>query len=297
VSFSPKMRIITHLRSTRGLIREGSLTRRILVSAALSLVFGVGERSPIVNRIQSLWTPVALPRVATHLIPAPPDVLAFACLRQPRPYPVALRQRDLSSMGNAGPHEMAFALTGGGTPELVVGASVAPRDFSRLGVRPLLGRTLRVSDNCSRATPVVMIGEMLWRTRFSADAAIVGKSILLSAHAYRVVGILPATFRFPYASDPVEIWLPAAQDPQLRESQAQQAAAEVKELTTAAQPSPSPSSSPARKTSPVPAPASRSVAPVATIAPLAPLAPLAPVTTLTPAARVAPAKVTVTSQD
>jgi hypothetical protein len=295
VSFSPKMRIITHLHSARGLIRERSLTRRILVSAALSLVFGVGARSPIVNRIQSLWTPVTPPRVARHLTPAPPDVFAFECLRRPRPYPVALHQRDLNSIVNGGPHEMAFALTGGGAPELVVGASVAPRDFSRLGVRPLLGRTLRVSDNCSRATPVVMIGEMLWRARFSADAAIVGKSILLSAHAYRVVGILPATFRFPYASDPVEVWLPAAQDPQLRESQAQQAAAKVKELTTAAQPSPSSSRAP--KINPAPAPASRSIAPVATIAPLSPLAPLAPVTTLAPAARVAPVKVTVTSQE
>ncbi len=293
MSPAPKMRIATHLGGLGNSLQPGSLARRILASAALSLVFGVGTRSPVLHRIENLWAPVAPPRAVSDLIPGPPDVSAFECLREPRPYPVALRQKDFASILNAGPHEMAFALTGGGAPELVVAASVAPRDFARLGVHPLVGRTLRVSDNCRRATPVIMIGEVLWRRRFAADRTIVGKTILLSAHAYRVVGILPATFRFPYASDPVEIWLPAAQDPRIRESQADQESAGLKQLTLAAEPAASPSSSTAPKPSPAPAPASRPIgiaapAPVARLAPLVPVAPLAPT---------APAKVTVVSQE
>ncbi len=291
MSISTKMRIANGLRGVRDSMQQGSLARRILASAALSLVFGVGARSPLLNRIENLWTPVAPPRAVSDLIPAPPDVSAFQCLRQPRAYPVALRQKDLSSVLNAGPHEMAFALTGGGAPELVVAASVAPREFARLGVHPLVGRTLRASDNCRRATPVIMIGEVLWRQRFAADVNIVGKTILLSAHAYRVVGILPATFRFPYASDPVEIWLPAAQDPRIRESQADQETAGVKQLTSAAVPAASPNLAPVPKPAATPSPASRPVviaAPVARLAPAAPLAPLAPT---------APAKVPVVSQE
>jgi len=288
VSPATKVRIANRLRGLRNCLQEGSLARRILGSAVLSLVFGVGARSPILNRVENLWAPVAPPLGVSDLIPAPPDVSAFQCLRQPRAYPVALRQKDLSSVWNAGPHEMAFALTGGGAPELVVAASVAPREFARLGVHPLAGRTLRVSDNCRRATPVIMIGEVLWRRRFSADASIVGKTILLSAHAYRVVGILPATFRFPYASDPVEVWLPVAQDPRIRESQADQKTAAAKQLTTAAQPSASPSLSTIRRLISPPAPAAR---PVVSLAPPAPPVPTSPV------ARTAPAKVTVVSQE
>jgi hypothetical protein len=291
VSLSTKMRFAKQLRGMRSRLQEGSLARRVLASAALSLVFGVGARSPLLNRIENLWAPVAPPRAINDLIPAPPDGSAFQCLRQPRAYPVALRQKDLSSVWNAGPHEMAFALTGGGAPELVVAASVAPREFARLGVHPLVGRTLRASDNCRRATPVIMIGEVLWQQRFAADVSMVGKTILLSAHAYRVVGILPATFRFPYASDPVEIWLPAAQDPRIRESQADQETAGVKQLTSAAEPWASPNSSTAPRPSPTPSPASRPVvivAPVARVAPAAPVPPLAPT---------APAKVTVVSQE
>jgi MacB-like periplasmic core domain len=291
VSPAPKMRIAKGLRGVRDGLRKGSFARRILASAVLSLVFGVGAHSPAVNRLERLWTPVAPPRAVSDLIPAPPDVSAFECLRQPRAYPVSLREKDLTTILNAGPHEMAFALTGAGAPELVVAASVAPRDFSRLRVHPLAGRTLRVSDNSASASPVVMIGEVLWRRRFAADTALVGKSILLSAHAYRVVGILPATFRFPYASDPVEIWLPAAQDPRLRESPARDETARVKQLTSAAEPSASPNLRTAPKPSPTPSPAPRPVviaAPVARLAPIAVVAPLAPT---------APAKVTIVSQE
>jgi len=294
VSPAPKMRIANGLRGVGNGMRKGSFARRVLASAALSLVFGVGAHSPAVNRLERLWTPVAPPRAVNALIPAPPDVSAFECLRQPRAYPVSLRQKDLTSTWNAGPHEMAFALTGAGAPELVVAASVAPRDCSRLRVHPLVGRTLRVSDNYTTATPVVMIGEVLWRRRFAADITIVGKSILLSAHAYRVVGILPATFRFPFTSDPVEIWLPAAQDPRLRESPAAQQTARVKQLTTSASPSESPSLRPAPQPSPVPRPAWRNVVPVAPVGPAAPVVSLAPLAPLAPAVR---AKATVTSQE
>jgi hypothetical protein len=295
VSIGLKMRFASQLRGIRNRLQEGSLARGIITSAALSLVFGVGAHSPVLHRIQNLWMPVAPPRAVTDLIPAPPDISAYECLRQPRAYPVALRQEDPSSMLNARSHEMAFALTGGGVPELVVAASVAPRDFARLGVHPLVGRAFRVSDNCGKATPVIMIGEVLWRRRFAADANIVGKTILLSAHAYRVVGILPATFRFPYASDPVEIWLPAAQDPRLRELQASQQTAKVKQLTSIARPSISPSLSPAPQ--PMAAPASRNVLPVAIAAPLAPVARVAPVAQPMPLAHAAAAKATVNAQD
>jgi hypothetical protein len=233
-----------------------------------------------------------------HLIPGPPEGAWYQCLRQPKPYPVALRQGDVASILNSGPHEMAFALTGGGAPELVVAASVAPSDLERLRVHPLLGRTLRCSDNSRKAAPVVMIGEVLWRRRFAADTTIVGKSILLSAHAYRVVGILPANFRFPYASDPVEIWLPAAQDPRRRGSEPletwapvalDQVARKRKELATAAASSarrtPRPSVTPSALVASAPAPVSRNIAPVAPLMPVARLAPLAPT------------RVPVTSQD
>lgn len=294
MSPAPKMRFANGLRVVRNGMQKGSFARRILASAALSLVFGVGPHSPAVNRLERLWTPVAPPRAVSDLIPAPPDVSAFECLRQPRAYPVSLRQKDLTTILNAGPHEMAFALTGGGAPELVVAASVAPRDFSRLRVHPLAGRTLRVSDNSMSASPVVMIGEVLWRRRFAADTAIVGKSILLSAHAYRVVGILPATFRFPYASDPVEIWLPVAQDPRLRESPAGGETARLKQLTTSASPSESPNLRPAPQPSPALPPLWRNVVPVAPVAPAAPAVSLAPLAPLVPAVR---AKVTITSQE
>jgi hypothetical protein len=52
------------------------------------------------------------------------------------------------------------------------------------------------------------LSERLWRRRFDADPALIGKTITLNKRAYTVIGIMPADFWFPYRSDPVELWIP-----------------------------------------------------------------------------------------
>lgn len=103
--------------------------------------------------------------------------------------------------------ETPFTLTGSGTPDLVVGLTLAPRQFSNLSAKPILGRSLRAGDERTRRA-VVVLSERLWRRRFAADPAVVGKTITLDAQDYTVIGVLPATFWFPHPSDPVELWVP-----------------------------------------------------------------------------------------
>ena len=58
-----------------------------------------------------------------------------------------------------------------------------------------------------------MLGERLWRSRFNADPAIVGKPILLDQQACTVVGVMPATFKTPPESPAAELWLTLTHDP------------------------------------------------------------------------------------
>jgi hypothetical protein len=122
-----------------------------------------------------------------------------------------------SMLCNAGPRraesllpgrETPFTLTGNGTPDLVVGLGVVPKQFSRLSAKPILGRTLRPGDERNRHA-VVVLSERLWRRRFGADPAVIGKVITLDSQDYVVVGVMPASFWFPHPSDPVELWVPA----------------------------------------------------------------------------------------
>jgi predicted permease len=88
-------------------------------------------------------------------------------------------------------------LTGAGEPERIETSQVTANFFSILGVQPALGRTFLPDEDKPGCPPVVLLADSLWRRKFSADPAIVGKSIELDGQAYVVIGILSASFRFP----------------------------------------------------------------------------------------------------
>jgi hypothetical protein len=103
--------------------------------------------------------------------------------------------------------ETPFTISVGGDADLVVGALVSATTFSHLPTNAILGRSLQPGDEVARH-PVVVLSERLWRRRYGADARLIGKTIRLSKKTYTVIGIMPASFWFPYRTDPVELWMP-----------------------------------------------------------------------------------------
>ena len=84
--------------------------------------------------------------------------------------------------------------------------------FDVLRVKPLLGRTLQSSDDALDASAVVVMSESLWRARFAADPAIVGRTITLDQHPITVVGIVPAYFHPSVPDAAAQLWVPLRQD-------------------------------------------------------------------------------------
>ena len=101
-----------------------------------------------------------------------------------------------------------FNLTGSGDPEQIPAARVSWDFFDILGVRPALGRSFRPEEEKAGGAPVVLIGDALWRRRFAADPAALGRPITLDANDYTVIGILPAGFRFGLLGPSVDIFAP-----------------------------------------------------------------------------------------
>jgi len=87
--------------------------------------------------------------------------------------------------------------------------------FDTLGVPPALGRGFVDADGAPGAPPVAVLSDALWRSRFAADAGIVGRSILVEGVPTTVVGVMPAQFDFPAAS---ALWLPVTVDERFRET-------------------------------------------------------------------------------
>src|SRR5271169_2518819 len=106
----------------------------------------------------------------------------------------------------------SLALSGQGEPTYIQTGSVTSNYFDVLRVRPLLGRNLRSSDDALDANPVAVMSETLWRARFGADPALVGRTVTLDQHPITVVGIVPAYFHSSVPSAATQLWVPLRQD-------------------------------------------------------------------------------------
>jgi putative ABC transport system permease protein len=75
-----------------------------------------------------------------------------------------------------------------------------------MGIAPRAGRAFTAADDAPGAPRSAMISERLWRRRFGADPAIVGRSIVLNDEPHVIVGVMPPGMRFP--SRLTDVWLP-----------------------------------------------------------------------------------------
>lgn len=113
----------------------------------------------------------------------------------------------------AGAQHHQLTMTGRGDPLAVDTSVVTPELFAMFGVPPLIGRALASQDGAPGAAAVVVLSEGLWRARFGADAAVIGRSIDLDKRPFAVIGVMPAAFRFPLLSQTDQVWIPLRQDP------------------------------------------------------------------------------------
>jgi putative ABC transport system permease protein len=91
----------------------------------------------------------------------------------------------------------------------VPGARVSRDFFALLGVSPILGRTFLTEEEQEGNDRVAIISESLWRSRFQADPALVGKAIVIDGEKHEVAGIVSASFRPLYARA-AEVFRPLA---------------------------------------------------------------------------------------
>jgi len=91
-------------------------------------------------------------------------------------------------------------LTGAGEPERLQMARISANLFDTLGVQPSLGHGFVTGEDAEGRDRVAVISDSLWKRRFQADPALIGKMITLDSAGYTVVGVLPAGFQLPTLS-------------------------------------------------------------------------------------------------
>ncbi len=105
----------------------------------------------------------------------------------------------------------SFNLSGRGTPARVRAAGASASFFATLGVSPQLGRGFTEEEDRPNGPHAVILMHAFWQQYFGSDPNVLGRTVTLNATPYTVVGVMPASFRFPGQSD-VQMRVPLALD-------------------------------------------------------------------------------------
>ena len=95
---------------------------------------------------------------------------------------------------------------GGQLPEVAAAHMASWNFFPMLGVQPALGRLFLASDDRPEANGTVVLTWGLWKRRYGGDPGVIGKTLLLDARQYTIIGVLPAWFAYPDTQ--VQLWTP-----------------------------------------------------------------------------------------
>ncbi|MEQ1932939.1 MAG: ABC transporter permease, partial [Fimbriimonadaceae bacterium] len=125
-------------------------------------------------------------------------------------YDIARRAESLASVGFS--RLKGLNLSGDLLPENIRGASVSANFFEVVGIQPAFGRGFRAGEDAQNAR-VAVLSDELWRSRFGADPAILGKQVRLNGELHEIVGVTPAAMSFPASA---EAWILADATPRFR---------------------------------------------------------------------------------
>ena len=112
----------------------------------------------------------------------------------------------------------AFTLREPGTePEEIRAQRVTAGFFTVLREGPVLGRAFTVDNETDGRHRVAVLSDGLWRRRFGADPAIVGKTIPLEGGSFEIVGVMSPEFQYPIgAARATDLWVPYVVPPDER---------------------------------------------------------------------------------
>lgn len=191
------------------------------VTAVLTMALGIGVTTAIFSVCDALlWKPVPLPHIDSLLMVMqgdPNDPSNWDSATPGDVEDIRTENRTLDSLASW--QEGLANLSGKQAPDRVFQAIVNANFFGVIGVHPVRGRAFQPGEDRPGRQREVILSDGLWRSRFGAASGIVGQTVRLDDQTYTVVGVMPASFDFPVAT---QVWTPLALTPAQRTSRSSQ---------------------------------------------------------------------------
>ena len=163
------------------------------LTAVVTLALGIGANTAVFSVLNVvLFRPLPFPAAdrlvrvfsvkdGIELGPSAVDVKDFA-----------LRNHTFEKLAvyDQWPKNVTISKTGGNPEQQMVGL-VPAEFFEALGIRPLLGRLFTAEENTVGHNHVALITESFWKSHFARLPAILGRTLIINAVSYTIVGVLP----------------------------------------------------------------------------------------------------------
>jgi putative ABC transport system permease protein len=196
----------TSARDVRYSIRSLLRTPGFSLTVVLTLALGTGANTAVFSAIDAvLLRPLPFP-AADRLVQ-----ITQTQQRSSESSTAPVRLEDWNQQNStleaiSGYYAEDVSDTSGDIPTKVRRASVAPRFFDVWGTAPARGRVFSLADHQEGAAAVVVISDRYWRSRLNADPRVLGKEVRIGTLPLSIVGVMPASFRFPDRN--VDLWFP-----------------------------------------------------------------------------------------
>jgi predicted permease len=205
------------MRIADGLLQDLRYAARRLLKApgfvavaAFSLALGIGANATIFSFVSALFLrplPVSEPERVVQVFTS--DFSGPLYRGSSYPDYKDFREKTEVFAGLAAYTIAPMSLSEAAHTDRVFGELVTANYFEVAGIQSWRGRLLReAEDGRAAAPPVLVLGDGLWRRRFGADPALIGKPVTLNGQPFTVVGIAPPGFTGMTRGIAVDLWVP-----------------------------------------------------------------------------------------
>ncbi|HZD50569.1 MAG TPA: ABC transporter permease [Silvibacterium sp.] len=178
--------------------------------AVITLALGIGANTAMFTVVESvLLRPLPYLHSGQLLYIGPAGVAGFGNTSYLNYRDIRDQTQRMTAVG--GYSEDVSVVEGKEGSISVMAPRMTPNLFSMLGAQPLVGRTFTPAEGESGGPQVALLSEGLWRQSFNADPGIVGRTVRIGGIEREIVGVMPASFRFPDSIGPEMnkgVWLP-----------------------------------------------------------------------------------------
>ena len=188
--------------AARSLLRRPGFT----LVAAVTLALGIGANTAIFSVVNAVLIR-ALPYENPDQL-----VVVWGTQGQQRGqgvvYPDYLdwraRNRTFTELGAF--RSQSVNLTGGDTPERLIGSFVSSSFLRVIGAKMALGRAFTdVETDVATKAPVAILSYESWQARFGGDPAMVGKTIVINGTTFTVIGVVAPKTQVPLGAPDVMV--------------------------------------------------------------------------------------------